>query len=411
MPPPAATQTDAESEEAKDRSAIQRFIAAYAHLGPAPANLFSQTNTEHMVRMADAQESAIQHWVRDAPKGARTAIWETTVFPRQALREYGRTLGFNLLRCSLPTYHQDLPTLLDNEGLYGTISAFPTFAFLLQNELQRHTSPSIDMHVLCKGVHEFNHGMVMPLFRHGGYQKRLITYVHTEHNLSSYIAALLESKAFRDAVNAPRTNDQVPLLRRIVIPIMIPGHFFLFGWDRHFLLGNGEPRVRDRLFTVSTVADRFLHINQGASADILRELRRQLEAKGFLFEGPKLTMHLIRTLTQMSMRSEFRDTACVFHGILFTLFLAMVEDIDDNPALANPEAWHTFRAGYAAYESRLLQLLQSHSGNPVLLGPEWDETFLNVRDARLITVGHGPPLVYSWDRGWAPHICDEYNGS
>ena len=87
----------------------------------------------------------------------------------------------------------------------------------------------------------------------------------------------------------------------------------------------------------------------------------------------------------------------------------MVEDINslDTAAVQRSMA-HSVQSvaclsqGYMRYEERLLLMLEYYSADhwPVLLGPSWGDTFLNIRDARVVTPYEGYAYRYTWDEGW-----------
>ena len=62
------------------------------------------------------------------------------------------------------------------------------------------------------------------------------------------------------------------------------------------------------------------------------------------------------------------------------------------------------RTEYEKFERSILALLQKTMGQeaegvPVLLGPEWANTFIDIRNARLLIPGIGF-FQYSWESDW-----------
>ena len=206
---------DAYEARQRDREfvpdAMRRFFKFAANkplmmIRPEPS-MFVPDHRPRFQRVTDELPRAVLGWTRSAPPGVRTASWDAEVFPRQALREDGRLLGFDFLRLRGPGYENssDYPASYDAEGSHGPVSTFPSYAFLLQTELAAHTSPRIDLHVLTQGVRQFNPHPPMSKNHLDPSDKGepLTTYVHTETNLREYIAALLASHAFREAAQTP----------------------------------------------------------------------------------------------------------------------------------------------------------------------------------------------------------------
>ena len=256
--------------------------------------------------------------------------------------------------------------------------------------------------MLTKGLREFNQRP--PLFADPPISRpqRLVTYVHSETNLSYYIAALLASNAFLEAAQTPYRNGR--LLRHIVVPVLLTGHFQVFGWDRTWDQDSGQP-VHDRLFVMTSMPHDVFPIDPHASDDILAEFRRQLG--GACMPNTELTPYpgAGRVLRAIAKREEFFDLDCFYLSMLYTFFLAMVEDINspDTAAwLTQSKVWCAFREGYMRYEERLLFMLEYYSTDhwPVLLGPSWGDAFLNIRDARVVTQYDGYAYRYTWDEGW-----------
>ena len=376
---------------------LQRFIAQYQSFLPAPENLYSDDQKPRLERVMRIMRSAILSWCRSA--ALRSATWDANVFPRLALRENGRLLGFDFLRNLVPgemaEWSTDLPMAMDPDGTYSTLSSFATFAFMLQNDLWNCVSPRIDLHVLAKGVREFNHNNKRPRFMGG----ELVTYVHTEHNIDAYISALIASDAFHNAINStPRPGA---LMRRIVVPILLTGHYQVFGWDRVFL---PNENVHDRLFVMSSMPQDALSTDPRAAENIMHELCRQLIDGGFIHKAPEITPypgagHAMRAITRAP---EFRDAGCFYVSMLYTFFLAMAEDINTpSEAFLQRSVWNAFRASCEAYQRRTLGLLEAHAniGAPVLLGPSWDAKFINIRSARLASTD-GARYAYSSADDW-----------
>ena len=258
--------------------AVRRFHAASKPLmmiRPEPS-MFVPDHRPRVRRVTDAMRRAVLGWTRSAPPGVRTASWDVETFSRQALREDGLLLGFDFLLFRGQGYEKsdDYPAPYDVDGSHGPLSTFPSYAFLLQTELAAHTSPRIDLHVLTQGTRQFS--AHPPIFKNpldpSDKGEPLTTYVHTETNLSDYIAALLASQAFREAAQTPYRAGK--RLWRIVVPLLLTGHFQVFGWD-HVWGGDGAP-VHDRLFVVTTMPPEIFPIDPRASDNLLAELRRQL---------------------------------------------------------------------------------------------------------------------------------------
>ena len=386
---------DAEEARAHDRAflpgAIRRFLAACQtpHMIRPEPNLFVPDHRPRFMRVVGEMRQAVLGWTRSAPPGVRTATWDAEVLPRQALRENGKLLGFDLLRVRVPWElvdgADDYPTPCDADGSHGPHASFVTYAFMLQTELHAHRSPHIDLHVLTQGARQFADRL--PIFRDpiepGARGEPLATYVHTETNLREYIAALVASPAFCEAANTPYHGKR---LRRIVVPVLLTGHFELFGWDR--VWGPDGAPVHDRLFVMTSMIPEAFPIDLHVSSNLLGELQRQLRLPHAELTPYPGAGTILRARTKSP---GFLDMDCVYYSMLYTFFLGMLEDINDPataPLLARPEVWHGLRAAYMVYEERLLRLLEAHAacGEPVLLGASWDATFLNVRDARLVVV-------------------------
>jgi hypothetical protein len=378
-------------------NALRRFIALYQSFLPAPDNLFSEDQKKRLEILRAKMRRAALSWCRSAP--LRGATWDENVFPRLAYRENGRLLGFDFLRVHVPgamqDWSDDLPMALDSDGMYSTLSSFATFAFLLQNDLWNCVSPRIDLHVLTKGVREFNTDGNRPNFM----KTELVTYVHTAHNLDAYISALIESDAFRAAARSPLRPGAS--MRRIVVPILLTGHYQVFGWDRVPL---PDGNVHDRLFVMTSMPQTALLTDPKAADNIMRELCHQLVAGGFVSKTPEITPypgagHAMRAIT---FSEPFRDAGCFYVSMLYTFFLAMAEDINaPNEAFLQPSVWNAFRAGCEVYQRRTVGLLEAHADieAPVLLGPSWDAKFINIRDARLASTD-GTQYAYSSGNGW-----------
>ena len=390
--------------------AVQQFIAAYRRLPPPPASLYKPENEQRFKKLTAAARRAIMQWCRAAPY--RSMTWPSVFHPRVALQEQGQLIGFDMLYHSEkpdPGEGPDYPMVLDAFGTYSTVGAYPTFIFMLQNELQRHTSPRINLHVLSKGVRAFNKQEKPPVLRNPdtGLMEKLFVYVHTELNLDAYIGALIASEAFLMAahegyvVGKPR--------RRIVVPVLLTGHFQVFGWDRTFDTTTGAP-LHDLLFCMTSMPPYVFPIDPHASDNILLELKKQLlDAQLLLPNNHQLMPYpgggiVLRAMTD---KGEFEDSGCFFLGVLYTFYLAMVEDLqaDVEPAFAQDAVWNTFRSGYALYEQRLLHFLEAHLENseePVLLSSAFADTFLNIRSAQLLTPNTGYTYQYTWEHGWIP---------
>jgi hypothetical protein len=377
--------------------ALHRFIAHNQSFLPAPDNLYA---ADHKPRLEEAKRllgRAVTDWSRSAD--GRGAAWDPNVFPRRTLRDNGSLIGVDFLQNLVPgerkDWDGDLPMPLDPDGTYSTLSSFATFAFMLQNDLWNFVSPRIDLHVLTKGLDEFNTDGRRPRFM----GSELVTYVHTEHNLDAYIRALIASDAFRTAVNSPMRAGAT--MRRIVVPILLTGHYQVFGWDRVFL---SPGVVHDRLFVMTSMLPEVFPIDPHASENIMREFSKQLVDGGFIQKLPEITPYpgAGYALRDVSLRSEFNDTGCFQLSMLYTFFLAMSEDINTpNPSFLNTSVWNAFRASFEVYQRRLIGLLEAHAAHniPLLFGPSWNAQFLNIRDARLSdTDGH--QYVYSSENGW-----------
>ena len=377
--------------------ALRRFIAMYQSFLPAPDNLYSDDQKQRLKTLMPIMRSAVLSWCRGA--ALRSATWDANVFPRLALRENGRLVGFDFLRFFVPgemdEWSSDLPMALDPDGTYSTLSSFATFAFMLQNDLWNCVSPRIDLHVLTKGVREFNHDNRRPMFM----GQQLVTYVHTEHNINAYISGLLESDDFLGAIRSPLRPGAS--MRRIVVPILLTGHYQVFGWDQVFL---EKGKVHDRLFVMTSMPPEAFQIDPNASANIMRELSKQLVERRFVREVPEITPypgagHALREITR-SLR--FRDTGCFHVSMLYTFFLAMAEDINTpSKAFLQHSVWNAFRTSCDAYQHRTLALLEAHAeiSAPVLLGPSWDAKFINIRSARLASTD-GAQYAFSSADGW-----------
>ena len=376
--------------------ALQRFIAQYQSLPPASDNLYSDDQKTQLERLMQVMRRAVLKWCRTA--ALRSATWDDNVFPRLALRENGRLVGFDFLRNFVPgeaEWSSDLPMAQDTYGTYSTLSAFATFAFMLQNDLWNCVSPRIDLHVITKGVREFNHNAKRPRFMGG----QLVTYVQTDLNIDAYISGLIASDAFRDATNSPRRPGAV--MRRIVVPIILTGHYQVFGWDRVFLT-NGK--VHDRLFVMSSMPQDALHTDPRAAENNMHEFCRQLIEGGLIHGAPEITPypgagHALREITRSP---EFVDLGCFHLSMLYTFFLAMAEDINTpSEEFLRLRVWHAFRDSCDAYQRRTLCFLEAHAiiEQPVLLAPSWDAKFINIRSARLASID-GTKYAYNSADGW-----------
>ncbi len=192
-------------------------------------------------------------------------------------------------------------------------------------------------------------------------------------------------------------------MRRIVVPILLTGHYQVFGWDRVFL-STGE--VHDRLFVMISMPPEVFSIDPHASENIMREFSKQLVNEGFVHKVPEITPYPGAgfALRAVSCSPEFSDTGCFHLSMLYTFFLAMLEDINTpNQALLNTSVWNAFRASFELYQTRLIGLLEAHAAHniPLLFGPSWNTQFLNIRDARLSDT-EGNQYVYSSENGWMP---------
>ena len=403
------------SSSSEDR--MRQFRALHQSLLPAPQSIYFETHRPWFSRLAEAAKKDELAWYNEVPTH-RSKLWETPFYPKLALRENGELIGFDLLRNrtydQMDTWEFDFPMPNDADGSHGSLSGFPTFAFMLQNEIPRNTSPNIDLHVITKGLREFNAGDIRPKFVNPAdprqLNEELIYYVHTELNIRDYIASLINSDAFRVAANMPYQGKPI---RRIVVNIILTGHFEVFGWDRTFHVDGTT--AGDCLFVMSSAKPELLEHDARVPMNILDELQKQLVQVRLC--QPENIRHIIRpntadALRQMSLLPEFNDTDCFYLSLLYTLFLAMVEDFDsveNVQVLTQKKVWHTLRAAYVAYELRLLQLLETYSQYNVaqtrhtplllLLGPEWGAQFLNIRDATLRDT-HGDALCYHWTEGW-----------
>ena len=306
----------------------KRFIAALQTLRitPSQSSTFIQTHCPRFAAVAEAQRYAVQRWV---PEGQRSVTWDAQFFPRQALRENGQLLGFDFLRNLVPgevqTYSDYFPAPYGPDGSHGPLSTFPTFAFMLQSELPSHTSPHIDLHVLTKGLREFNQSPQFFADPPSSRPRRLVTLVHSETNLSDYIAALLASNTFLEAAQTPYCNGR--LLWRRVVPVPLTGNFQVFRWDRAWDQDTGQP-VHDRLLVMTSMHHDVFPIDPHASDNTLAEFRRQLG--GACMSSTELTPYpgAGTVLLAMSKTKEFFDLDCFYLSMLYTFFLAMVEDIN-----------------------------------------------------------------------------------
>jgi hypothetical protein len=106
----------------------------------------------------------------------------------------------------------------------------------------------------------------------------LVTYVHTEHNLDAYITAHIASEAFLNAVDHPCDWEQPCAAFKVVVPILLTGHYPVFGWYQEFLSSWG---VHNRLFVMASMLPEVFPIDPHASDNIMREFYKQLVAGSF----------------------------------------------------------------------------------------------------------------------------------
>ena len=177
-------------QEQADRVLLtRRFLGTYADLAEAAPRLFQP---EHDERFKEVQRKAMEASVRWG-HGAVCA-YAPDVYPYLAMTIPGQgRVGLDFFTHRVDPEEQEWPSERPmpcvEEGYYSTLYTFSTFALLMQAEAFRTASPTIHLHVLCKGLREFNAGNVRPKFPNPETRRleELITYVHSLHNMADFM--------------------------------------------------------------------------------------------------------------------------------------------------------------------------------------------------------------------------------
>lgn len=383
------------------RGAVDSMVHTYDDL-PAPTSMYHPQHAKRFEELERTERRVLRAWIESTGHVLGNPI---SHFDRRVVYDPTgtRIKGFDYLNV-LSNGGHDYPTLWNEEGSHGTYSTYSTFAFMLQSNLFRHVSPNIELHVLTKGVqtYYYDKGGIGPSYRPPGSVEMptpepLLHYVHTTTNLEPFMEALVQSEAFR---HAAQSSSAAPL-RRIVVPVQLTGHFVLLVWD--------HTAQKDRIFVMTSAPQQLLSHDASHADNLSRGFMVALQAHGFITtSGPHVQVNTLPpsapNMRAMSRRDEFLDTDCFYLSMLYSFYLATVEDAfaDDGSAFVRPETWNMIRAAYDKWEADTLDLLSltiHKEALPMLLGPEWAQPFLDIRNASLYVPGIGY-FQYEWARGW-----------
>jgi hypothetical protein len=379
--------------------AVDAMVHTYDDL-PVPTSMYHPQHAKQFEELERTERRVLRAWIASTGHVLGNPI---THFDRRVVYDPTgtRIKGFDYLNVQSSGGH-DYPTLLDEAGSHGPYSTYSTFAFMLQSNLFRHVSPNIELHVLTKGVQTYYDKGLGPSFKPPGSAimatpTPLVHYVHTTTNMEAYMDALVQSEAF---LHAAQSTSAAPL-RRIVVPVQLTGHFVLLVWD--------HTAQKDRIFVMTSAPQQLLPHDASYADNLSRGFMTALQAHGFITtSGPHVQVNALPPsapkMRAMSRRDEYLDTDCFYLSMLYAFYLATVADTfaDDGEAFVRPETWNMIRAAYNKWEVDTLEFL-SHAIHeqalPVLLGPEWAQPFLDIRNASLYVPGIGY-FQYEWDRGW-----------
>jgi hypothetical protein len=167
-------------------------------------------------------------------------------------------------------------------------------------------------------------------------------------------------------------------------------------------------RIHNRIFFFSALPANRFALDPNHNRNLVDALHSHLVQHGLIgakerFDKVYLPYAAPR-LRQVYLEPAFDDTDCFYLSMVYIFYLAITEDIsaDSGEHFAHPAVFHMLRTGYVRFENSMLELLERENRRgvvPVLLGPEWAERFLDIRNARLLIPDVGF-LQYSWDEGW-----------
>lgn len=382
--------------------------------GNPPGNLYNLQTTKTLRTLALTGQSISDAYILKNQGTLRTSQNDlypavpNVYYPNIAyhINESPNPIGFEFLQYKMNAKHTaewspdaDLPTMYDEEGTYYTFFSFTMPAMLIQN-LVTGDRPNPNIHIICKGFREFNSEDKLPVDTKG---EAMIWYVDTDdvNNLDVFAQSVVACESFQEAAKFKDDNK----LRRIVVWMLLKGHFEAFCWDQ--LYDSEGVAIKDILFIMSTMPQNEFELDEAIHQHIITAFKKVMMSNHYISQNAQEIPDLAcQPNLQISIRKQPADVACVLFTTFATLLLCTVQDIEkwDGKQIDN-RFWDYCRAGYAKFEQKLVVQLQTliASGHAIWISPELQKKHVNIKEVYLITVdteGVKRKMVYNWTTGW-----------
>lgn len=374
----------------------------------APENLYNRYTSDIFTEIQSEACLNSSDWIDSNPK--TRGYTQGEYYPAVAYFESKTLMGFEYLYFefipdTLAFYErhgrfQNAPTLYDDGESFHPLFAHSSMAMLMNGFGDVLPKPIQNIYILCKGFKEFNRDGIVPLLQ----GNELIWFIDTDHinNIKAFVESVMKCSSFIDACSAP-CNGQP--LKRIVVWLLLKGHFEAFCWDQKY--AHDESVVQNVLYIFSTVREQYFRLDTKVHTTIIQEFKTAMINAGIITDSNTLTISDLECADVLRESTlTFVDLYCVLFTGFSSLILTTVFDIVNwSGEGITPLFWDFCRAKYAEFEFGLIETLQDlviERRNPVWICSALSETNVDINKIHLTTISEGvnKRIEFNWNSGW-----------